>query len=327
MLQLRNETDLPAALFALPDPDGVEALHLVVQRTFALTPGGPTHRDQRPIDRVDALGGEGPAAWLRRPGVVHVAKAFTEVLLEAEAVAPGGSAVTALDVGLQVGPLRRALRVVGDRYFTGLRAPLATEPEPFLRVPLTPHRAFGGAGDARNPLGVGWWPTDRDIAGRRGQRLPNVEDPAAMLRAPGDAPTPALVTPLPPSWHPRAGYAGTYDEAWAQRRAPFLPVDFDRRFAQVAAPAQWVSPGLYGGEPITLVHVADAPRIESRVPAQGLAAEAWWAGRAVPLPMRLETLHLFPAEGVGTVVYRAMLRCGPRLLDVAAVTVTPTDAA
>ena len=102
MLQLRNETALPAALFALPDPDGVEALHVVVQRTFELSPGGPTRRDQRPLDRVDVRGGEGPAAWIRRPGVVHVAKAFADVLLVRDELAAALQALNAS--GLRLTP-------------------------------------------------------------------------------------------------------------------------------------------------------------------------------------------------------------------------------
>ena len=38
MLQLRNRTALPTKLLAIPDPDGVETLHVMVKATFALTP-------------------------------------------------------------------------------------------------------------------------------------------------------------------------------------------------------------------------------------------------------------------------------------------------
>jgi hypothetical protein len=320
MLQLRNETELPVALFALPDPDGVETLHVVVQQTFSLVPDAPA-TPQRPIARADVRVGEGPAAWLQRPSVVHIAKPWSEVLVEGEAVVPHGEAVPSLDVEIVVGSLRRVVRVLGDRWFTGHSAPFATGPASFQRMPLTPTRAFGGPGEVRNPAGMGFVASGVDTASLRGLPLPNLEDPFALFTGPGDAPEPALLSPLDASWQPRLGYAGTYDDTWDRTRAPFLPTDFDTRFAQVAPRTMWIEPGLRGGEAITLVHLSDTPRIDSRVPARPLAVHAWYRGETVALPVRIETLHLFPGEGVGTVVYRATLRCGHRLLDVAEVAV------
>ncbi len=48
-----------------------------------------------------------------------------------------------------------------------------------------------------------------------------------------DKPPPAGVGYVP-AWHPRATFAGTYDEAWRKKRAPYLPADFAPRFFQAA---------------------------------------------------------------------------------------------
>ena len=326
MLQLVNRTALPTRLLAIPDPDGVDALHVIVQATFALTPSAPLVSAQRPIALADVIAGEGAGAWLRVPSAVHPAKPATEVLLDAHAVAPGGRAVGALDVALGVGAWRRSLRVWGDRRYTGLAAPFGTDPEPFARMPLTATRAFGGSfgatGEtaARNPVGTGFVPEGwRDLRVLRGVGLPNVEDPAALLQRPGDRPTPALVTPVSAAWQPRAARAGTYDDAWDRTRAPFLPKDFDPRFLQTASEAMWLPTRLRGAEPIALYHLAEAPVVESRVPTLGLRVRARYRGEVVELPAHAETLHLHPDEGVGTLLVRATLRCGHRLLDVAVV--------
>ena len=71
-----------------------------------------------------------------------------------------------------------------------------------------------------------------------------------------------------------------------------------------------------------LHHLAEAPVVESRVPTLGLRVRALFRGEECELPTRAETLHLFPGEGVGTLLLRATLRCGHRLLSVAAVEVT-----
>lgn len=325
MLQLRNETGLPARLFALPDVDGVDALHVVVQATFALTPAAPLLPEQRPVDLADVCEGDGDARWVRRPGVVHLPRRRTDVLVDGEAVAPGGRAVTVLDAAVEVGPLLRAMRVYGPRSFTGHAAPFCTAPAPFTRAALTPANAFGGrfgpgAFDARNPLGAGFVPPGlRDLAALRDRPLPAVEDPADPLRAPGDAPEPVLWTPVAPSWHPRAARAGTYDDAWSRTRAPFLPADYDERFSQTSAERAWVAPHLRGGERIALTHLAEAPLLEARVPTYRPAVTARFRGADAALPASLEALQLTPGEGRATALWRAALRCGHRLLDVAAV--------
>jgi len=326
VLQLRNRTALPTKLLAIPDPDGVETLHVMVKATFALTPAAPLVAQQRPIALADVTEGEGAEAWLRVPSEVHPAQPGAEVLVDGHAVAPGGRAVGVLDVGVSVGAWRRALRVFGDRQYTGVAAPWCTDPAPFARMPLTPRRAFGGVCpvtrqvEPRNPLGVGLAPDDmRDLRALRGVALPNVEDPEALLGRPGDRPPPALLTPVAAAWHPRAGRAGTYDDAWDRSRAPFLPSDFDPRFLHAASEAMWLPTRPLGGEAIALHHLSDSPLVESRVPALGLRVRAMFRGDVVTLPALAETLHLFPDEGVATLLVRATLRCGHRVLDVAAV--------
>ena len=42
--------------------------------------------------------------------------------------------------------------------------------------------------------------------------------------------------PVGRGWHPRLGYAGTYDQNWLDNVFPFLPADFRDDYYQ-AAPA------------------------------------------------------------------------------------------
>src|SRR5262249_26571503 len=121
--------------------------------------------------------------------------------------------VTELDVGLQVGPVRKVLRVFGDRVW--YRGPLGwspTAPRPFRAVPLTYERAFGGEDAAgpdkpqredRNPVGTGF-------VGSGGTEridhlpLPNLEDPANLISSPGDRPAPVGVGYVGRHWAPRS---------------------------------------------------------------------------------------------------------------------------
>ena len=51
-----------------------------------------------------------------------------------------------------------------------------------------------------------------------------------------------------PWWRQRQQYAGTYDEAWLEKRHPLPPEDFDPRFWQCAHPDLIASPYLRGDE-------------------------------------------------------------------------------
>lgn len=141
-----------------------------------------------------------------------------EVILLGHAHAPAGRPVSVLSVVLSVGDIRREIRVSGDRVWQG--APGArsiSQPEPFVRMPLTYARAFGGSAgvlldektefvlrDAYNPRGLGFDP-EPQLAGlaqllrppagyprllEATRRLPNLEHPGRLIARWEDAPEP-----------------------------------------------------------------------------------------------------------------------------------------
>src|SRR4029077_21012090 len=105
-----------------------------------------------------------------------------------------------MEVRLTVGPLRKELRVFGDRqWFRTLGGPAVSHPTAFEKMPLVYERAFGGwdrrpsdtrqhACEVRNPVGTGF-----RLSFEEGLPLPNIEDPRALLRGLGDRPPPAGV--------------------------------------------------------------------------------------------------------------------------------------
>jgi hypothetical protein len=63
----------------------------------------------------------------------------------------------------------------------------------------------------------------------------------------------------------RIPYAGTYDKAWLQSRAPFWPKDFDYRYFQSAPPEQQIA-YLAGGEEVVLENLTPAGLKRFRIP-------------------------------------------------------------
>jgi hypothetical protein len=175
-----------------------------------------------------------------------------------------------------VGPLKKGVRVVGDRaFFKTLGGVGMTKPVPLERIPLQWERAFGGwdrsnpdparhAFEPRNPVGLGYRGSGTRF--EEGLRCPNIEDPARLFKGWGDHPPPAGFGFLSQSWEPRTKYAGTYDARWEKDRAPLLPKDFDRRLLSAAFPGLVASGHLRGDEPVIVAGTTEKGGLAFRLP-------------------------------------------------------------
>ncbi len=329
MLQVVNHTPFSASLSVFPDASGVETVYAVVKATFLIGAQGPEIASpQLPILAGDVFWGDPLTTSLRAASEFGLLKPATDVLLTGRAVAPSPDTRVA-DVSLRVGAVRRRVRVFGNRHWEragGAWRP--SEPEPWQRMPLRWELAYGGVASAaagavpeyevRNPVGRGF--VAHGAEPEQGQPLPNLEDPDTPLNDPQDRPTPACLAPVAPTWQPRRGFAGTYDHAWTRQRAPYLPLDFDSRFFQLAPP-ELVAPGfLQGGEPVQLLGVAAVP-IEFTLPQAGLELDFQFKGQTVPCEPQLELLLLEPDAGRFQMLWRAALAVDKSLLKLSSVTV------
>lgn len=328
MLQVDNQTPFAAALSVFPDAHGIESAYLVVKATFAFTADAPALAPvQVPLLAADVYWGDPAQTSLRAAGEFALPKPATDVLLTGRAVAPAPNTRVA-EVSLQVGPVTKTVRVFGDRRWErrGNRWQPG-EPAVWERMPLRWELAFGGvvpARDAaaaqvhdwepRNPVGRGLFDPDKVVSGDEPPPLPNLEDPAQPIEAETDRPRPACFAPIAPTWLPRRGFAGTYDEAWTKTRAPYLPQDFDARFFQVAPP-DLVAPGyLQGGEPVMLRGFTQGGPLAFDLPRLTLDATFDFDGRSERRPLLLETVLLEPDAGRLQMLWRADLAVDKKLL-------------
>ena len=156
---------------------------------------------------------------------------------------------------------------------------------------------------------------------RRGRELlelvcPNLEDPEHPLQKAGRTPPPAGFAPLAPSWTPRKEHAGTYDEDWLEERAPYLPVDFDPRFFQLAPPGLVASGYLEGGEPVELVNLSRRGELRFFLPRGAPRVRVRIAGRDEAPRAELETVLFEPDEERFSLLWRAALPCDKQALRV-----------
>ncbi len=202
-----------------------------------------------------------------------VFKALTDLIVQGDAVVPGGGQARRLEVDVSLGQVRKAVAVHGRRLvaWRGGR-PGLTEAEPFARVPITWELAYGGIdgrvgipGAAamddeakiaarvrfahehpgqypRNPYGRGYLVADGELDG---QEAPWIEDPLDPL-------TPErLITGDPARWWrqpvpcgldwtrvvmwPRAAWFSPHTEPW------FPPPAADDELPEVRR--GWLAPG------------------------------------------------------------------------------------
>jgi uncharacterized protein YjbI with pentapeptide repeats len=245
---------------------------------------------------------------------VGMPKPRAELLIGGSARARGGEATTAMAVEWSVGSLHKRLIAFGDRYWTVAgHGYVATPPRAFVEMPLSPERAFGGAGHGDNPQGLGHRAAERIRSGEL-VALPNVEYADALVLSTESRPEPALCGPIDLTSSKRRRYAGTYDRHWIKRVAPVLPDDVDPRFF-LAGPEDQVFPDyLQGGEPYALRGFsADEPELRGALPAFRVRGFLARKGRGdapdelVEIAMRCDTLWLFAGARRGILIYRGAL--------------------
>ncbi|WP_073466529.1 DUF2169 domain-containing protein [Rhizobacter sp. OV335] len=250
MWTLINQTPFAAERTFVTDERGADVMLVLVKASYQLMPDGRTEVDpqQLPVFFEPRFRGDPHVSSLLSESDLDFPKRTTDVLLVGSAHAPGGVPCTEVEVSMQVGPVRKALRVVGDRVWkSGLLGPRPGPPVLFVTMPITYERAFGGREqgsptqfEPRNPVGTGF---ARHAEGMHGQPVANVSYAGHEFARWDDRPAPAGFGPVARHWQPRAGHAGTFDLAWEQERFPLRPLDFDLRFHQ-SAPADQQPPGL-----------------------------------------------------------------------------------
>jgi hypothetical protein len=330
MLQVDNATPYPATLAVFPSPQGVECAYAAVKITYDLSSGRPEpSARQAGFLAADVYWGEPGRTSLLAAADLTLLKPSTDVILAGRAVSPQGP-VQAMEVSLRVGSVEKRLQIFGERSWLRERESWrASAPKSFERLPLRWELAFGGASrehpehppesEARNPVGRGFVASWDDNP--EGVLLPLIEDPAALIQRPHDRPEPAGLAPLAPAWAQRARHAGTYDAAWQKGRAPYLPLDFNPLFFQVAPPALIAPQRLCGGEPVELVGLTGGGRLAFDLPRPNLDMIFDFAGRFIRAEALFDTLLIEPDMARLQMVWRAELAVDKHLLKLRSVQV------
>lgn len=328
MLQLVNRTPFAAQLALFPDHDGIDTLFIIVKATFNIGDQWTLHNKQFPPIAADKFWADDTAtSSIKQASDIHIGKPASDIVMTGQACAPGEQPIRQLDVSLSVGQISKTVRIFGDRVWEN---GYPSAPKAFTRMPVVYEKAFGGmhfeegqiiAGESRNPVGCGFC-GKRKPADMEGLPLPNLEDPAKLLQRCGDTVTPTGFGYIAPHWLPRLAYAGTYDEHWQKKVAPYLPADFDPRFFNMAHP-DLVYPGyLRGGEAVSITGMHPRGPLSFALPSLGIKADVRLA-RGIENPkFDLETLLLEPNQLRMQMVWKSAVPCDKKALKIREVIVS-----
>lgn len=327
--RIENSTSFAAEPLFVADADGRPIVSIVLKATFRFDAQGLVSLDdeQRPVNFEGEKFQDNPDGSYKYEPETAFTKPATDVVLIGHAVPPHSHA-TQVDVGIRVGPVQRLARVFGDRYWVVANGvPRVSRTGELDSIPLVWENAFGGRDErnsdadhprfeVRNPVGTGFGAPlqkEGDLL-----KLPNIEDPSQLITTYGTAVQPCGFGFVSPNWQPRASLAGTYDDAWMTKRKPLLPLDFDLRFFNAAAPGL-IAPGyLAGGEEVIVLNTAAGARAAFRLPVvpQPTATVAVRRLGERTLDLNLDTVVVDTDDMRLTQIWRGYTPCGTGPLDV-----------
>lgn len=320
MLQLKNNTPFAAEIASFPNERGIDSLFVIVKATFVMGAQWTLAETQNPPQMGDEYWGEPGQSSIKALSDFHIGKVATDIIMQGNACALNQQPVTQLAVSLSVGQVSKTVYVVGDRQWQN---GMPTAPVPFQEMPLVYERAYGGQYqveekvlvEQRNPVGCGFV-GKRSAQQVEGFPVPNLEDPLFPIQNIKDTPVPAGFAPISGHWLPRSQWAGTYDEQWQTTQAPYLPLDFDKRFLNAAHP-DLVYPGyLQGGEPIVIKGMHPSGDINLSVPQVKMNCYVTLKGQSIPITLNIETLTIEPNKQQLSLVWLAPFECDKNLLNI-----------
>lgn len=298
------------------DKNGVHLWIVAVKATFDIKPDGSLELANEQLDPLllPEYNGEPGASSLRYDADLVAPKPTTDIVVNGTAYAPNGRPSTEFLSSIQVGPVRKVIRVFGDRWWRpGPIGGSPTSAEPVSQVPIVYERAYGGYDhadpdprnhrlDTRNPVGCGVVARFED---RIGTLAPNFEYPDGGLESRG----PAGFGALDVHWSPRRELHGTYDEAWERDRRPLLPNDWDPRSLLCSPLDQRPGIHLHGGEPVELRNLTADGMLRFALPKVYLTYSTYIDGRVEDHRGRVATVIIEPDWSRVIMVWLTSLPC------------------
>ncbi len=233
-----------------------------------------------------------------------------EAMVAGKAFSLEGKEVGEMDVGLEIGPIDKRLKVFGNRFWekNGLFGNTISEPEPFVEMPISFTNAFGGNGFDKNPIGKGFGKMINS-KGEAVRPLPNIENFNCLITHNAQKPDPVSLGQINSAWPQRSSKVGTFDQEWVEQAYSGFPKDIDPTYFNEAPSDQQCNGFFKGGESFRLrgLHPSkffingNLPRI---IPRCFIYQDLEGTKKFIEVEMNLETVWFFPNDELGVVIFR-----------------------
>jgi hypothetical protein len=300
--------------------EGVHEWIVVVKGTFDIKADGTLKLADEQLDPLllPEYRGDPGESSLRYDADLVTSKPTTDIVVNGTAYAPNGRPSTDFLASVQVGRVRKVIRVFGNRWWgPGPIGGSPSAPDAITQVPIVYERAYGGYDhtdpdprnhrlDTRNPVGCGVVARPED---RVGTAAPNFEYPDRSLESAG----PAGFGALDLHWSPRRELLGTYDETWKKTRYPLVPVDWDPRSVLCSPADQRPEKPLEGGELVELHNLTPSGVLRFALPRIRLGFRTIFSTDFRTRPIEhegcLATVILEPDHARTILVWSSILTC------------------
>lgn len=247
------------------------------------------------------------------PGDVPFLTGGVDVFVMGSLWQPGGQPGTELRAEIRIGErILRRIAAIGDRRWIRQGGALVPEtPAPFVSMPLTYDRAFGGDVESENgfiswppnPAGKGFYRTPEEA---EGQPLPNLEDPEHRIASIEDRPEPMATGPYPADGSLRVQQAVELDlESDNPGLKRIRPLVFNHAHpSMILAPSDTPR----HGEIFEITHASPEGALRFQMPEREFHAQVTLEDRRYAFPLHLDQIAVFLEEQRVMLGYRVVFK-------------------
>lgn len=328
-MKVDNIHPYPFMYFPNISPDGTSFTTFLMKGTFEIDTKNEIlieSKEQSPIEVSDRFRGDPAWTSLEYESDLAPFKPATDICVIGKAYSPKGLPAKSWLCGIEVGALKKSVRVTGPRFWKKEENESwsLTDPDPCTEVELSFENAYGGGFQTEdgpityeeNPSGKGFIHVDHqdEITTLPAPQIEDVDEPIAAF---DEQYAPQSFFPVAKAWLPRRDRAGTYDEKWRKNKYPNLPNDFDYRFYNCASEGM-VYPGfLKGNEHIILEHMnPKKENIQFQLPEKYFLTECRRADGEIEHPlMALDTLFIDTEKYMVLILWRGVTQGSPEEIE------------
>jgi len=239
------------------------------------------------------------------------AKPHGEVLVAGKAFSENQIPVDKMQVSVELASVKKHLKVIGDRQWTGSFFSPASMPKKITEMPLLYQHSYGGVDHLKNPLGKGIIKKKYKEDGYH--HLPNIYLGKESTHPDSNERSVAGFGPLDICWPQRACYQGKYDKHWLEHDHPGFPKDTNPQLFN-AAPLDQQIKGYF--KPCDAYQIKgmnpEYPLIKGQIPQVTIRAfieqEVERKNVLKEIETAIDTVWFFPELALGVAIHRGVIQ-------------------